>query len=75
MKAMLLLHANEELRSLGWQMLLQIHDELILEGPIEHKDRALEIVVGVMSRPMEEMELEVELVVDAKVATNWMEAK
>jgi DNA polymerase I-like protein with 3'-5' exonuclease and polymerase domains len=33
MKAMLKLHANERLRALGWRMLLQVHDELIFEGP------------------------------------------
>jgi DNA polymerase-1 len=28
--AMIKIHKNEELRSLGWKLLLQIHDELIL---------------------------------------------
>ena len=30
---------------------LQIHDEVILEGPAETAERALALVKGVMSRP------------------------
>lgn len=28
--AMIKIHSNKELRSMGWKLLLQIHDELIL---------------------------------------------
>ena len=42
--SMVKLHQNEELRGLGWKLLLQIHDELILEGPEQHEKRAYEIV-------------------------------
>lgn len=31
--AMVNIHQNEELRKMGWKLLLQVHDELILEGP------------------------------------------
>jgi DNA polymerase I-like protein with 3'-5' exonuclease and polymerase domains len=43
MKAMVLINRDARLRELGWRMLLQIHDELILEGPEESKDEALGI--------------------------------
>lgn len=74
MMSMLKLHHDAELRSLGWRMLLQIHDEVILEGPEESSPRALERVVEVMERPFEKP-LSVDLVVDANCADTWYEAK
>jgi DNA polymerase-1 len=38
MMAMIKLWRSEVLRSLKWRLLLQIHDEVILEGPIETQD-------------------------------------
>jgi DNA polymerase I-like protein with 3'-5' exonuclease and polymerase domains len=46
MKAMVLLARDERLKELGWKMLLQIHDELILEGPEVSKDEAMGIQTG-----------------------------
>jgi DNA polymerase-1 len=31
--AMIKIHQNQRLRELGWKLIMQIHDELILEGP------------------------------------------
>ena len=31
--SMVKIHGNQELKDMGWKLLLQIHDELILEGP------------------------------------------
>jgi DNA polymerase-1 len=36
MMAMLKLNASPVLAKLGYKLLLQIHDEVILEGPLEH---------------------------------------
>lgn len=44
MKAMVLIDRDQRLREIGWRMLHQIHDELILEGPEESKDEALRIL-------------------------------
>ena len=44
MKAMLNLSANKRFRELGWGMVLQVHDEIIAEGPEESVDEAMEIV-------------------------------
>ena len=74
MMAMLGIHSHQRLTEMGWRMLLQIHDELILEGPEEHAEEALKIVKAVMSHPLEE-DLRVALVVDATIADNWMEGK
>jgi DNA polymerase I len=91
--AMLQLHRNERLKALGFKTLLQIHDEVILEGPKEAKDevipcpsffflllmlwsscQALDLVKKLMGRPFPE-ELLVDLVVDARAANTWLEAK
>lgn len=38
MMAMLKLWKSSRLKDLGWKLLLQIHDEVILEGPVENRD-------------------------------------
>ena len=36
--AMVKLHRDEQLRDLGYKLLLQVHDEVILEGPEQHAE-------------------------------------
>ncbi len=72
--AMIKIHDNQELRKMGWKILMQIHDQLILEGPEETAERALEIVKYNMSHPFEE-DLSVKLEIDAKIGDNWYECK
>ena len=74
MMAMLKLWRNERLRAMGWRLLLQIHDEVILEGPTPSAPEALALVTADMQRPFDSPLL-VDLVVDAKIASNWYEAK
>ena len=38
MLGMLRLWRSDVLKKLGWKLLLQIHDEVILEGPKESRD-------------------------------------
>ena len=38
-RAMILVHRDEELRSLGFRLLIAVHDELIGECPIENKEQ------------------------------------
>ena len=75
--AMLKLRRSEVLKELGYRLLLQIHDEVILEGPAEHAEAAKAEVVACMERPFDEAlpSLLVDLAVDAKIADNWMDAK
>lgn len=73
-KAMVNIHKDPILASLGYHMVLQVHDELILEGPEEHRDAALARTVDLMSNPLDD-KLLVDLVVDAKTANSWYEAK
>jgi DNA polymerase-1 len=64
------------LKELGYRLLMQVHDEVILEGPRELADEATARVVGLMERPFWGTNpLRVELAVDAKHADNWYEAK
>lgn len=71
---MAMIRVYERLRreKLGARMILQVHDELLLEVPDNEIDRTTEVV-------REEMEsvhpLAVPLVVDIGVGKNWMEAK
>ncbi|KAI9906221.1 hypothetical protein PsorP6_004573 [Peronosclerospora sorghi] len=74
MQAMLLVHHNPRLRELGWKMVSQIHDEIIVEGPEESVDEAMKIVVHLMENPFQDP-LAVALVVDAKVNDSWFKAK
>jgi DNA polymerase I-like protein with 3'-5' exonuclease and polymerase domains len=41
MMAMIQLWENETLKRLGWKLVLQVRDEVILEGPKESKDEVL----------------------------------
>lgn len=76
MCAMLEIGSNERLKELGWRLLLQVHDEVILEGPSESAEEAKALVVDCMSKPFNGKNiLKVELVVDAKCAQNWYAAK
>ncbi|GMF41287.1 unnamed protein product [Phytophthora fragariaefolia] len=74
MQAMLRVHYNPRLRELGWEMVSQIHDEIIVEGPEESVDEAMKLVVHLMENPFEKP-LSVALEVDAKVDDSWFKAK
>ena len=56
----------------GVKMLLQIHDELVFEADAPDAERARALIVERMSSAMT---LDVPLVVDSAVSTNWHEAK
>ena len=67
-----MVNLDRELKSDGHRsrMLLQVHDELVLEVPEEELDPMVELVSRVMSSAYE---LDVPLKVDAKVGRNWLE--
>jgi DNA polymerase-1 len=56
----------------GVKMLLQIHDELVFEAPVEVAERARDLIVERMEKAME---LTVPLKADAYIAHNWYEGK
>ena len=77
MLAMIQIHRCPRLRELGYRMLMQIHDEVILEGPEEHKDEALALVKLHMEKPFNDHEnlCDVDLSVDGDYAATWFDAK
>lgn len=76
MCAMLEIERNARLKELGWRLLLQVHDEVILEGPTESAEAARAIVAECMSKPFYGTNiLKVDLAVDAKCGKSWYDAK
>lgn len=69
-----MVHLAQRLDSEGMatRMLIQVHDELVLETPKAEAERATAITVDAMANALE---LRVPLVVDASVGPNWLEGK
>ncbi len=69
-----MIHVFDRLREEGLQsrLILQIHDELLIETAPGEKERVQEILAGEMQRAAK---LSVELVVDLHTGENWYEAK
>ena len=68
-----MIHIYDEMRKKGLQsrMILQVHDELVFEVPVEEKD----IMVNLVKDKMEHaMRLEVPVKVDIGFGENWLEA-
>ena len=77
MLAMLQIQRCPRLKELGYKLLMQIHDEVILEGPEEHKDEALALTKYHMENPFPGHVnlLDVALAVDGDYAKTWYDAK
>jgi DNA polymerase I len=71
---MAMVRCRDELRAagLGTRLVLQIHDELLFEGPEAEVERASEIVRREMAGAFE---MDPPLDVDLGVGENWLEAK
>jgi DNA polymerase-1 len=70
--AMVQLHHELQQRKLAARLLLQVHDELVLEAAPGNLEEVLELT----RRTMEEViQLRVPLVVETGVGANWMDAK
>ena len=70
--AMIRIHDALRVGGLRGQMLLQVHDELVLEAPPNEVDTVNAIVRDAMEKAAD---LSVPLVVDLGVGDNWLEAK
>lgn len=71
-KAMIQLHQRLQNEQSPGKLLLQIHDELVLEAPAKNAEEVAKIVREEMESAMD---LSVPLVVDLSIANNWFEAK
>src|SRR5699024_9889250 len=71
-KAMIDLHEKLKNEKLETQMLLQVHDELILEAPKEEIEQLKEIVPAIMENTVD---LNVPLKVDYEYGDSWFDAK
>ena len=60
---------RENMRS---RLILQVHDELLIETAVEEEDRVRQILTEEM---MHAADLAVELVIDLHTGKNWYEAK
>lgn len=70
--AMINLYKRIERERLPLRMLLQVHDELVCEGPAAEADALAEVLRETMSGAMT---LKVPLKIDVAVGENWLEAK
>jgi DNA polymerase-1 len=68
--AMIRLHRTLQERAMRARMVLQVHDELVLEVPDEELEASIPLVREVMSSAFR---LVVPLKVDVEVGTNWLE--
>ncbi len=69
-----MLHVDEELKRAGLEarLLMQVHDELLVEVPEREVDKVTEILKHEMETAVS---LDVPLVADVGVGDNWMDAK
>lgn len=74
-----MIRLSDELKKGGFEakLLLQIHDELVLEAPEHEVDKVKQVVKNCMENTLDSfagMKLSVPLVVDVKTGDNWYEA-
>ena len=70
--AMLRIDEQMKKQQMKSKMILQIHDELIFEVPLEEQSQMKEIIEQGMQKAME---LKVALIAEASVGKNWYDAK
>jgi len=70
--AMIRIHARLTSERFAARMLLQVHDELVFEGPSDELDALRALVIREMEHATE---LTVPLVVDVGIGSNWVDAK
>eukprot|EP00448_Togula_jolla_P018526 CAMPEP_0170583406 /NCGR_PEP_ID=MMETSP0224-20130122/8115_1 /TAXON_ID=285029 /ORGANISM="Togula jolla, Strain CCCM 725" /LENGTH=849 /DNA_ID=CAMNT_0010906725 /DNA_START=79 /DNA_END=2629 /DNA_ORIENTATION=- len=77
--ASLRLSRNERLAQLGFRVVLQVHDEFVLEGPEDAAPEADELVKELMMEPFKEdspqFSLRVPLIVDSRIARSLGDVK
>ncbi len=67
-----MIHLDKQMGSYDAQVLLQVHDELVVEVKEQEAEALTKLIVTVMENAFR---LEVPLVVNASIANNWLDAK
>ena len=67
---MIKLYNNQELRDLGFRMLIQVHDEIIAECPEENVKRCATLLAETMSESAEQI-LEMPIKTDVEITKAW----
>ena len=70
--AMVRVYNRLKAENLKAQLILQVHDELIIEAPVEEKDKVCEILKFEMENAVK---LSVPLVVDMEYGKSWYDTK
>lgn len=74
-RAMIRMDAALIAKNLNAKMLLQVHDELIFEAPLDEIEATIPVIKAVMKQaPFPAVNLSVPIEVDARAASNWDEA-
>jgi len=68
--AMILIHNDAQMREWGFRLLIQVHDELIAECPIEHAKECKERFALLMSKAAES-KLSIPISCDVEVTDRW----
>ncbi|HHV97236.1 MAG TPA: DNA polymerase I [Clostridiaceae bacterium] len=70
--AMVKVYKNLKRRKMKSRLILQVHDELVIEAHVDEKEEVIEILKNSMEKAVD---LKVPLKVDIKVGKNWYETK
>ncbi|WP_029898053.1 DNA polymerase I [Desulfohalovibrio reitneri] len=72
--AMIRTHRDDDLRTLSARLILQVHDELLLETPEDNAEQAADRLKRVMENITHDLGLTVPLAVEAGTGHTWAEA-
>jgi len=67
---MIKLNNNEELKKLGFRLLVPVHDEVIAECPIENAKQCSKLLAETMSKAAESI-LEMPIKCDVEISKAW----
>jgi DNA polymerase I-like protein with 3'-5' exonuclease and polymerase domains len=74
--AMIKIHANQKLKDYGVRLLLQIHDEVVVEVDTDKAFEAAKILVDILEHPLDDygVTFEIPLLIDYEISDLWVKA-
>jgi DNA polymerase-1 len=73
-RAMILVHQNKRLCELGYEMVMQVHDEILGYCPLDTQEEVMQIVKKLMENPFSKP-LRVPMPVSIGAGPTWASAK